>query len=189
MLPAAVVLCVYQIMVYYLLGPVSDVVHALHPQHLILRFVRFCNALCYCHLINQSKEHLPRLIVQFGEITVQLAGSQQFRIHHLSMLPENPKAPLPPKPRLGAVLPAIRSGMGDNSPRATRTTGHSFHCRFAFPLFDPTFHNHDFSGAEAVLPVVPLLPGRPDRRSVYFRTPSAAAHSPGSVLAGLSFLL
>ena len=85
-------------MVYYLLGPVSDVVHALHPQHLILRFVRFCNALCYCHLINQSKEHLPRLIVQFGEITVQLAGSQQFRIHHLSMLPENPKAPLPPNP-------------------------------------------------------------------------------------------
>ncbi len=83
-------------MVYYLLSPVSDVVHALHPQHLILRFDLFCNALCCCHLINHSKEHLSRLIVQFGEITVQLAGSQQFRIHHLSMMPEKPKAPLPP---------------------------------------------------------------------------------------------
>ena len=59
LLPAAVTLCVNQIVVYLLHSLISDIVHPLYPQHLILVFELFSNALaghqlffCYQIVIN-----------------------------------------------------------------------------------------------------------------------------------------
>ena len=74
LLPAAVTLCVDLVVVHHLHSPISDVVHALYPQHLILGFELFGDALTGGKLFYQLKEHSLSLIVQNGKIAVQLAG-------------------------------------------------------------------------------------------------------------------
>ena len=56
-------LCVDQTVIYDLYCPVPDVVHPLHPQHLILRLELFGDALTLCHLFYQQ-EHLLLQLVQ-----------------------------------------------------------------------------------------------------------------------------
>lgn len=57
LLPAAVTLCVDQIGVHHLHGPIPDAVHPLYPQHLILRLELFSDTLTNRHLFYQLKEH------------------------------------------------------------------------------------------------------------------------------------
>lgn len=58
LLPAAVILCVDQIVVNHLHGSIPDVVHPVHPQHLILGLEFLGEALTGGHLFYQLKEHI-----------------------------------------------------------------------------------------------------------------------------------
>ena len=60
--------CVDQLVIYHLHRTIPDVVHPLHPQHLILRFELFGDTLMCRHLFYQLKEHGFRLFVQVGKI-------------------------------------------------------------------------------------------------------------------------
>jgi|GEM_PF-4906086 len=53
--PPPVTLCVDQLVIYDLHCPVPDVVHSLHPQHLILCFELFGDAFALCHLLRQQE--------------------------------------------------------------------------------------------------------------------------------------
>ena len=64
-------------MIYNLIYSISDVIHPLHPQHLILILKLFSNTLVGGKLLHQFKKHALCLLVQIGQITVQLAGGQQ----------------------------------------------------------------------------------------------------------------
>ena len=68
--PPPVTLCIDQLVIYDLYCPVPDVVHPLHPQHLILCFELFCHALTLCHLLCQQKHLLLRLFVDVGQIGI-----------------------------------------------------------------------------------------------------------------------
>ena len=57
MIPAIDPLCVDQIIIHHLHCPFSDVVHPLHPQHLILRLKLFGDALTGCKLFYQLKKY------------------------------------------------------------------------------------------------------------------------------------
>ena len=57
-----------------------DVVHPLHPQHLIIRFEGFRYALFFGKLFYQPRKHCFCLLVEVSEVIVQLAGSQQLGI-------------------------------------------------------------------------------------------------------------
>lgn len=74
MLPAAETLCVDQVVVHHLHGLIPDVVHPLHPEHLILGLEPLGDALTGGKLFYQLKEHSLSLIVQIGKIAVQLTG-------------------------------------------------------------------------------------------------------------------
>lgn len=73
-------LCVDQTVIYDLYCPVPDVVHPLHPQHLILRLELFGDALTLCHLFYQQEHLLRRLLVDVVKVGIQPAAGQQFRV-------------------------------------------------------------------------------------------------------------
>lgn len=89
-------LCVDQIMIYKLHRSVPDVVNPLHPEHLILGLELFCDVLPSCHLLYQLKKHVFRLLVQIGQITVQLACDLQLCVQRLAVLSDIPQMPLVP---------------------------------------------------------------------------------------------
>ena len=68
----------------------------LYPQHLILGFELFGDALTEGHLFYQLKKHSLRLLVQISQITVQLAGDLQLCVQRLAVLSEIPQVPLAP---------------------------------------------------------------------------------------------
>lgn len=68
--PAADSLCVNQLVVYELHCPVSNIVHPLHPQHLILLFELFGHTLTLGHLLRQQEHLLRRLLVDIGKISI-----------------------------------------------------------------------------------------------------------------------
>ena len=96
MLPAAVTLCVDQVVVHHLHGSILDVVHPLHPQHLILGLEPLGDALTDGHLFYQLKKQVLRLLVQIGKIIVQLACDLQLCVQRLAVLPEISQMPLSP---------------------------------------------------------------------------------------------
>ena len=63
-------------MVYDLQGPVPDVVHSLHPQHLILCFEQFGDALTIRHLLCQQEHLLRGMFVDVGKVCIQLPAGQ-----------------------------------------------------------------------------------------------------------------
>ena len=67
-------------MVYGLHYPVPYAVHPLYPQHLILFFEMFCDALTLGHLLCQQGHLLRRLFVDVGKVGIQLTAGQQFCI-------------------------------------------------------------------------------------------------------------
>ena len=73
-------LCVDQLMVYDCHCPIPDVVHALYPQHLILCFELFSDALTLCNLLCQQEHLLRRLFVDVSKVGIQPAADQQLRI-------------------------------------------------------------------------------------------------------------
>ena len=66
LIPIADTLCVDQIVVDHLHSPIPDIVHPLHPEHLILSLELFGDALTGGKLFYQLKEHSLRLFVQIG---------------------------------------------------------------------------------------------------------------------------
>ena len=83
-------------MIYDLRCPVPDVVHPLHPQHLIPRFEPFGDALTLGHLLCQQ-EHLIRcLLVDVGKVGIQSAAGQQLRVQGFALRLDLPQVPLPP---------------------------------------------------------------------------------------------
>ncbi len=72
-------------MIYDLYCPVPDVVHPLHPQHLILRLELFGDALTLCHLFYQQEHLLRRLLVDVVKVGIQPAAGQQFRVQGFAL--------------------------------------------------------------------------------------------------------
>lgn len=97
-------------MIYDFHGPIPDVVHSLHPQHLILGLELFYDAFTGRHLLNQLKKHCRGLLVQIGKISVQCAGGQQLRVQRLTVLPEIPQMPLTPNANGAMILRLIFPG-------------------------------------------------------------------------------
>ena len=75
---------------------VSDVVHALHPSYLVLRFQFFGNTLALCHLGHELIKHGFRLPINVGEIGVQPAARFQLQEECAAVLPDETQMPLPP---------------------------------------------------------------------------------------------
>ena len=133
LLPAADILCVDQIDVDHLHSPIPDVVHLLHPKHLILSLELFGDALTLGHLLYQLKKHSFCLLVQIGKITVQLAGDLQRCVHRLTVLPEIPQMPLKNKCQWAFVLQRTASNMECNNRFAARTKARSSRRKCTFP--------------------------------------------------------
>ena len=83
-------------MIYDLHRPVSDAIHPLHPQHLILCFELFGDALLLGHLLCQQEHLLRRLLVDVGEVGVQPAAGQQLRVQGFALGFDVPQVPLTP---------------------------------------------------------------------------------------------
>ena len=73
-------------MVYDLHYPVPYAVHPLYPQHLVLGFELFSDALTDGQLLYQLKKHIFRLFVDVRQIGVQLAAGQQLRVQGFPFL-------------------------------------------------------------------------------------------------------
>ena len=83
-------------MVYDFRCPVTDVVHALYPLHLIPCFKLFGDALLHGHLLCQLEHLLLRLFIDVGKVGIQPAANQQLRIQGLALLLDISQVPLPP---------------------------------------------------------------------------------------------
>ena len=89
-------LSVNQIFVYYFRCLIPNVIHLLHPKHLILSLEVFGNILTLGKLFYQLKKHSFRLFVQIAKITVQFIVNQQLCVQRLVVLPEISQMPLAP---------------------------------------------------------------------------------------------
>ena len=87
---------VNQIAVYNFCGNATDIVHFLHPLHLIFRFERFGYALALCHLFYEPKKHILSLLVEVCEVPVQFSACQQIEIEDLAILLDIPQMSLSP---------------------------------------------------------------------------------------------
>ncbi len=76
-----------------LLCCISNIVHALHPSHLILCFQLFGNTLLYCHLLYKTVEHFSCPVVHLRKVTVQLTTEYQTGVQYRSMLFEVAQMP------------------------------------------------------------------------------------------------
>ena len=59
-----------QIFPHDFLDAVADVVHALHPGHLIFRFQLLGDSISFCHLSHELLEHIIGSSINFLEIGV-----------------------------------------------------------------------------------------------------------------------
>ena len=71
-------------------------IHSLYPKHLIFGFECFGNGIFLSKLLYQPKEHILRLLVQLGEVTVELSTENQTVVQPLAILTDIPKMPQPP---------------------------------------------------------------------------------------------
>ena len=94
-------LCVDQIVINDLHCPVPDVVHALHPQNLILCLELFADVLTLGHLRYQQAHLRRRLFVDVGKLCIQPAAGQQLRVQGFALsfvvlqVPPSPDADRP----------------------------------------------------------------------------------------------
>ena len=85
-------------MLYNLHCPIPDVVHALYPQHLILRFELFGDTLTLSHLLCQQGHLFLCLLIDVGKVGVQPAAGQQLRVQGFTLLLDVSQVPLAPNP-------------------------------------------------------------------------------------------
>ena len=85
-------------MVYDFHCSVSDVVHLLHPQQLILCFELFGHSLTLCHLFCHQEHLLRCLLVDVGQIGVQPAAGQQLHVQGFALGLDVPQVSLTPNP-------------------------------------------------------------------------------------------
>ena len=77
---AALSLGINQLCINNLRCTVADIVHTLHPQHLVFRFELFCYTFLFGELFYQPKEHILCLLVDVGEVGGELTACQQICI-------------------------------------------------------------------------------------------------------------
>ena len=87
-----------------------DVVHPLHPHHLIFRFECFRYTLFFGKLFYQPGKHCFCLLVEVSEVIVQLAGSQQLGIQTNLVLANMPQVSLSPNADGSALRLALTTG-------------------------------------------------------------------------------
>ena len=92
----SVLLGVNQLCIYNLFRTVTDIVHSLHPQHLILCFELFGYTFFFGKLFYYPKKEFLRLLVNIGKIIGQLAARQQIDIADFMVLLDIPQMPLTP---------------------------------------------------------------------------------------------
>ena len=71
-------------------------IHPLYPFHLVGCFERFRDTFYFGKFFYQPKEHILRLLVQLGEVTVELSTENQTVVQPLAILTDIPKMPQPP---------------------------------------------------------------------------------------------
>ncbi len=69
-----------------LLGSIPDVVHPLHPCHLILCFQLLGNTMLCRHLLYKAVEHFSCPVIHLRKVTVQLTAEYQTGVQYRSML-------------------------------------------------------------------------------------------------------
>lgn len=79
-----------------LLGSVPNIVHPLHPSHLIQCFQLFGNTLLCRHLLYKVVEHFSCPVVHLRKVTVQLTTEYQTGVQYRSMLFEVAQMPSAP---------------------------------------------------------------------------------------------
>ena len=92
----ALSLGVNQLCIYNLFRTVTDIVHSLHPQHLIICFELLSHAFLFGELFYQPKEHILCLLVDVGEVGGELAACQQIGIADFVVLLDVTQMPLAP---------------------------------------------------------------------------------------------
>ena len=85
-------------MIHDLHCSVPDVVHPMHPQHLIPRFELFGDALTLGHLLCQQEHLLRCLFVDVGKVGVQSAAGQQLYVQGFALGFDVPQVSLTPNP-------------------------------------------------------------------------------------------
>ena len=93
---SCIVLTVYKLTRNDFHSSTADVVHPLHPQHLIFRFEGFRYALFFGKLFYQPRKHCFRLLIEVCKVIVQLAGGQQLGIQADLVLADIPQVSLSP---------------------------------------------------------------------------------------------
>lgn len=82
-------------MIGYLHCSGSDIIHLLHPQHLILRFEVFVNAIPPGYLLRR-RDLLRCLFVDVGKAGIQPAAGRQLCVQGFARLFDVLQVPLPP---------------------------------------------------------------------------------------------
>ena len=100
----SVLLGVNQLYIYNLCCTVTDIVHSLHPQHLIVRFELFGYSFLFGELFYQPKEHILCLLVDVSEVGGELAARQQIGIADFVVLLDVAQMPFSPYPNLNLRL-------------------------------------------------------------------------------------
>ena len=86
--PLAFGLCEYQFTHYGFFGRVANVVHHLHPPHLISCFEVFVDALSLGKLCRQRGQHFVCLFVDLGEVGVEPSFTEQGGVPSAAVLLE-----------------------------------------------------------------------------------------------------
>ena len=94
----SVLLGVNQLCIYNLFRSVADIVHTLHPQHLIFCFELFGYAFLFGELFYQPKEHILCLIVDISKVSGQFAACQPIGIVDFVVLLDVAQMPFSPYP-------------------------------------------------------------------------------------------
>jgi len=101
---ATILLYIYQLCIYNLCCTVADIVHSLHPQHLVFCFELFGYAFLFGELFSQPKEHILCLLVDVGEVGGEFAACQQIGVSDFVVLFDVPQMPLAPYPDINLWL-------------------------------------------------------------------------------------
>jgi len=91
-------------MIYDFHCPVTDVVHPLHPQHLILCFELFCDALTLGYLLYQQEHFFLSLFIDVGKVGIQSAAGQKLRVQGFSLRLDVPQVPSSPNADRSFIL-------------------------------------------------------------------------------------
>jgi len=85
-----------KIFIHNLHCSITNIIHLLHPQHLLFSFELFRYIFFFRQLFYQPGKHFLCLLVNIRKITVQLAACEQIGVKYLAVLFEVTQMPLSP---------------------------------------------------------------------------------------------